>query len=222
MPVVFRDLLKCRFRSAAIKCLIFLVLITATIFISDFIVKSASDGKLFSDMRNVPYNKTGLLLGTGKYLRSGNVNPYYSCRIKAAADLIRAGKIKYIIISGDNSRKDYNEPGEMKSDLVRSGVDSTCIFLDFAGFRTFDSMVRAREIFGQTEVTVISQQFHNERAIYIASCKGINAIGFNACDVGKTFGLPVLMREKFARVRVLLDIFLGQEPKFYGEKITIP
>ena len=135
---------------------------------------------------------------------------------------MNAGKIKYLIISGDNSRKDYNEPQSMKDDLVKNGIDSNLIFLDYAGFRTFDSMVRLREIFGQQQVTVISQQFHNERAIFIAQKQNIDAIGFNARDVKGGDGLSIRMREKLARVKVFIDYLTNKKPKYLGPKVMIP
>lgn len=110
----------------------------------------------------------------------------------------------------------------MRQDLINGGIDSTVIYLDYAGFRTFDSIVRLKEIFGQTSVTIISQPFHNERAIYIASKEGIASVGFNAKDVGDNIGFKVQAREKLARVKVFIDFLIGKEPKFLGEKILIP
>ena len=164
----------------------------------------------------------GLLLGTGKLLSNGYENLYYRYRINAAADLWKAGKIKYLVISGDNSRKGYDEPSDMRADLMLLGVDSAAIYLDYAGFRTFDSIVRLREIFGQTKVTIISQLFHNQRAIYIAKREGIEAIGFNARDVSQKIGWRVKFREKLARVKVFVDFVTGKKPKFLGEKVLIP
>ena len=117
---------------------------------------------------------------------------------------------------------DYNEPEDMRKDLIETGIDSTIIFLDYAGFRTFDSMIRLRDVFGQKEVTVISQPFHNQRAIYIASQEGISAIGFNAADVSKKFGFKIMLREKFARVKVFIDLISRKKPKFLGKKINLP
>jgi len=115
-------------------------------------------------------------LGTSKNTRKGNINQYFKYRIEAATELFKTNKISYIIISGDNSVKGYDEPTDMKNELIKNGIDSTHIFLDYAGFRTFDSMVRSKEIFGQDSITIISQQFHNERALYIAERLGIKAI----------------------------------------------
>ena len=199
-----------------------IALILLTVFFCDLRVRNEAAGKLYSDTSKLPVNKTGLLLGTAKLLKNGTVNPYYQYRIDAAAQLIKAGKIRYLIISGDNSRKAYNEPEDMRQDLIRVGIDSSIIYLDYAGFRTFDSMVRLKEIFGQTSVTVISQPFHNERAIYLAGTLGINAIGYNARDVAGSSGTRVQLREKLARVNVFLDGFFGTEPKFLGEKVMLP
>ncbi len=185
-------------------------------------IKRASQGHLYADSKSIPYNRVGLLLGTAKTGRNGNNNPYYDNRIQAALSLIQDDKIKYLIISGDNSRNDYNEPEMMKADLVKAGIDSTIIYLDYAGFRTFDSIKRLKEIFGQDSVTIISQQFHNERAIYIASREGISAIGFNAADVSIKQGLKTQIREKMARVKVFVDYLFGIKPKFLGEKVIIP
>ncbi|MCC7525756.1 MAG: YdcF family protein [Chitinophagaceae bacterium] len=199
-----------------------LLLVLLAVFFCDRAITNAAKGKLYSNIENIPYNKTGLLLGTSRYLVGGLPNPYYTYRIAAAVRLLEAGKITYIIISGDNSTIYYNEPAFMRADLLKAGVDSSCIYSDYAGFRTFDSIVRLKAIFGQDSVTVISQPFQNERAIYIASREGIAAIGFNAKDVDAAGGFKIQVREKFARVKVFIDYLLGAEPKFLGEKIPIP
>ena len=212
-----------RRRNLLVYILVILLLITTgAILAANSIINKATEGKLYSEVQKIPYNKTGLLLGTSKLLANGKLNPFYSNRIAAAVELIRAGKIKYLVISGDNSRKDYNEPQQMKEDLIQQGVDSTRLYLDYAGFRTFDSMIRLKEIFGQRKVTVISQPFHNERAIYIASRYGIDAIGFNANDVTDKAGVKVQVREKFARVKVFIDALTDKQPKYLGEKVQIP
>lgn len=190
-----------------------------TIFFCNRIIDASAKGKLYSDTQSIPYNKVGLLLGTSKFLAGNRVNPYYDFRIDAAAKLWKEGKIRYIVASGDNSRKDYNEPKHMQSDLIKAGVDSSAIYLDYAGLRTFDSMIRLKKIFGQDSVTVISQQFHNERALYIASQEGIAAIGFNARDVKSK---AQNQRERFARVKVFLDYLTGKDPKYLGPKVHIP
>jgi len=191
------------------------------VFACNKIIQQAAEGKLYSDIDNIPYRRTGLLLGTSKFTTNSDINPFYKYRIEAAVALIKSGKITYVIVSGDNSRKDYDEPTEMRDDLVAAGVDSTRIYPDYAGFRTFDSMVRAREIFGQDSLTVISQAFHNERAVYIGTREGLSVIAFNASDVSKRSGLFTSIRERFARVKVFVDYMTGKQPKFLGQKVKI-
>jgi len=171
---------------------------------------------VYDDVSAIPKNKVGLILGTGKYAPSGNINLFYKYRLDAAVKLYKANKIEFILVSGDNSRKDYDEPSDFKNDLIARGIPENKIFLDYAGFRTLDSMVRAKEIFGQTSLTVISQKFHNQRAIYIANQYDINAVGFNAKDVYKAH-----FREYLARSKASLDLVFNVQPKFLGEKITI-
>ena len=173
------------------------------------------------DIQKLPNEKVGLLLGTSKILKSGWKNLYFFNRIDAAEQLYKSGKIKYILISGDNSTKDYSEPEDMQAELLKRGIPADKIVLDFAGFRTLDSVVRAKEIFGQNSFIIISQKFHNERAIFLARKYGIEAYGFNAKDVNKNAGLKTNIREYFARTKVFIDSFFGIQPKFLGEKIEI-
>jgi SanA protein len=204
---------------------IFIVFILASfmaIILADSKIKSISKNKLYSNSTQIPTNNVGLLLGTSKYLKSGKLNPYYRYRIEATDILLKNDKIKYLVISGDNKTKNYNEPELMRADLMQLGADSTKIFLDYAGFRTLDSIIRLKKIFGQTKVTIISQKFHNERALFIAAQENIEAVGFNAKDVNLKLGLKVQIREKLARVKVFVDYIFNTEPKFYGQKIEIP
>lgn len=206
----------------SIFLILFLILVASiAVYYCNLRVKEAAKDRLFSDFKQIPYRRVGLVLGTAKYLQEGLENPYYRYRINAAIQLIRQGRVKNLIVSGDNSRQDYNEPGQMRMDLMAAGVDSSRIYLDYAGFRTFDSMVRLKEVFSQDSVTVISQRFHNERALFIASLEGIDAIGFNAEDVASDIGYKVQIREKLARVKLFLDYAFGTQPKFLGPKVQI-
>lgn len=194
----------------------------AVMFYCNYRVIAVAKGKVYTATAGIPYNKTGLLLGTTKFLANKKINPFYSNRITAAAELMRAGKIKYLVISGDNSRKDYNEPEMMRADLIANGIDSGLVYLDYAGFRTFDSMERLKKIFGQDSVTVISQRFHIERALYIGKRLGISAIGYTARDAGNRADFRVGIREKLARVKLFTDFLLGVQPKFLGPPVIIP
>lgn len=189
--------------------------------ISNSLVQRKTKDSLFDSTESIPKNRVGLLLGTSKYLVDGGINQYYKYRIEAAVKLYNAGKIDFILISGDNATRQYNEPMTMRKDLIANGIPVEKIYLDYAGFRTFDSVVRSKEIFGLDSLTVISQPFHNERAIYIARSKGIYAIGFNAQEVNVYSGFKTQVREKLARVKMQLDILFGNEPKYLGKKIEI-
>jgi len=202
--------------------LLFVVVSAIALVYCNWAVNRAADGKLYNDVNAIPFNKVGILLGTSKTLADGRDNLYYKYRIQAALELYKAKKVQYIVVSGDNSRKEYNEPEQMRDDLVKGGVDSSHVVLDYAGFRTFDSMVRLRDVFGQTNATIISQRFHNERALYIASKEGISAVAYNATDVNPRAGFKTLLRERLARVKVFVDYLTGKEPKFLGPKVVIP
>lgn len=210
-----------RAKKIIIALIILVALSTVAIWQCNNLVVKAAQGKTFAELNEVPFSRVGLLLGTSKYVKSGNENLYFNNRIAAALELFKANKIEFLIISGDNSRIGYDEPTDMKTELVISGVDSNKIYLDYAGFRTFDSMVRLKEVFGQDSVLIVSQKFHNERAIYIAEELNIKAYGYNAADVNKYYGLLTEWREKLARVKVVLDFMVGTKPKFLGKKIKI-
>ncbi|MFC3159725.1 SanA protein [Chryseobacterium arachidis] len=204
---------------------IFLLLFVAgIIFITwaNYSIKKDSDPKVFYDIADLPATKTALLLGTGKNLSNGQPNAYFYNRIKATADLYKSGKVQYIIVSGDNSQKNYNEPEDMQLALIQYGIPKDKIFLDFAGFRTLDSVVRAKEIFGQKKLIIVSQKFHNERAVFLAKQNGMEAFGYNAPDVNKYAGFKTNIREYLAKAKAYLDLILGVKPKFGGDKVLIP
>ncbi|MDC1067762.1 ElyC/SanA/YdcF family protein [Candidatus Kapabacteria bacterium] len=180
-----------------------------------------ANGKVYSSPNNTPKRKTALLLGTSKFLSWQKENLYYKFRIDAAIDLWNNQKIDFFLISGDNSNVNYNEPQMMKDDLVSLGVPPNRIYLDYAGFRTFDSVIRSKDIFGQDSLIIISQKFHIQRAIYLAENYNMNAIGFVAkSPIDQTSFLNY--REIAARTKMILDIYLlGTKPKFDGDKIKI-
>lgn len=203
----------------------FLLLLAAgIIFIAwaNYSIRKDSSPFVSYQISDVPETKTALLLGTGKTLSNGMPNAYFYNRIQAATDLFKSGKIQYIIVSGDNSSKDYNEPEDMQLALMKYGIPQDRIVMDHAGFRTLDSVVRAKDIFGQNKLVIISQKFHNERAVFLARENGMEAFGFNAADVNKYAGLKTNLREYLAKTKVYWDLLFGVQPKFGGEKIIIP
>lgn len=193
----------------------------ALVLLINYKISHQAKNHIYSTVSDIPENKVGLLLGTIKYLSNGNVNLYYTYRIEATVALYKAGKIEFVLVSGDNSRKSYDEPTAFKDDLIAQGIPEENIFLDYAGFRTLDSVIRAKHIFGQDSVTIISQQFHNERALYLAKYNKINAIAFNAKDVQGRYGLKVRLREYLARSKAALDVLCNTQPKFLGKPIEI-
>lgn len=201
-----------------------LLFVAGIIFIAwaNYSIKKDSNDSVSNYLEEVPKTKVALLLGTSKNLSNGQPNAYFYNRIQATVDLYKSGKIQYIIVSGDNSRKDYNEPEDMQMELIKNGIPQDRIFMDHAGFRTLDSIVRAKDIFGQTKLVIISQKFHNERAVFLAKQNGIDAFGYNAKDVNKYMGLKTNMREYFAKAKAYWDLIFGVEPKFGGEKVLIP
>lgn len=201
-----------------------LLFVAGIIFIAwaNYSIKKDSNDSVSNYLEEVPKTKVALLLGTSKSLSNGQPNAYFYNRIQATVDLYKSGKIQYIIVSGDNSRKDYNEPEDMQQELIKSGIPQDRIFMDHAGFRTLDSVVRAKDIFGQNKLVIISQKFHNERAVFLAQQNGMDAFGYNAADVNKYTGFKTNVREYFAKAKAYWDLIFGVEPKFGGDKILIP
>ncbi len=202
-----------------------MALILGDIFIVSILINLyiivAAHNDIYSDPTKIPYNRVGLLLGTAKHEMDGGINPYYTARVKAAVLLYNLGKIDRILVSGDNSAENYNEPLKFKKDLIAQGVPEKNIYLDYAGFRTLASIVRAKEVFGLDRFTIISQKHHNQRALFLARQKDIEAVAYNADEVYGFAGLPTRTREFFARVKAAMDIVFDVKPKYLGRKIKI-
>ncbi|MCR4860644.1 MAG: YdcF family protein [Bacteroidales bacterium] len=187
----------------------------------DLRIRSYSAPRLYADPQELPHRHAALLLGTSSNFRDGRPNLYFTNRIEAARTLLELGKVDKILVSGDNRHISYNEPQMMRKALLSRGVPDSLIVLDYAGFRTLDSVIRAKEVFGQDTYIVVSQRFHNERAVFIAGRHGIDAIGFDAEDVHSLGGLRTRLRELLARVKVFVDLATHQGPHFLGEKVEM-
>ncbi|XOV67477.1 MAG: vancomycin high temperature exclusion protein [Fluviicola sp.] len=196
--------------------------IFAFLLFTHFRIEFVSDNYVSNDLKRLPSVKVGIVPGTSKFLSNGSINQYFQNRIDAAVRLYESGKIQYFLISGDNGRKDYNEPLDMRISLMEEGIPDSVIYLDYAGFDTYDSMIRAKKVFGQQRFIVISQEFQNERAVYIARRFGIEAYGYNAKDVAYAGGIRTKIREFFARGKAYVEVNLGVEPTYLGERIRIP
>lgn len=208
------------------KRIIGLIGLTALVFIllicCNKWIESSTQHQLYSNIDSIPYRKVGLVLGANQKTITGKNNLYFTYRINAAYELFKAKKVSYLLLSGDNHIKEYDEPEDMKKALIALGVPDSCIVLDYAGFRTFDSVIRCKEVFSEDSIIIISQKFHNERALFIANKSNVEAIAFNANEVHKRYSLKTKFREYFARVKCILDIYLLRtSPKFLGDKIKI-
>lgn len=178
--------------------------------------------KTYESIDKIPHHKVGLLLGTSSLDSSGQPNDFFTYRIMAASQLFKAGKIDYILVSGDNRHKSYNEPRQMTRALVKAGVPANRIVPDYAGNSTLDSVIRAKKVFLLKSVTVISQDFQNERALFIADKYDLKAVGFNALapEFGSFSKLGI--REVLARFKCVLDIYiLNTQPMFLGKPEVI-
>jgi SanA protein len=209
-------------KKAVVVYLALFIFSILSIVLSNWEVENSTEKFIYTDLTKIPANRVGMLLGTSRHLNNGQNNPFFYNRIKAAAALYFSGKIRYILVSGDNRFYSYNEPREMRRELMRAGIPDTCIVMDFAGFRTLDSVVRAKKVFGLNNITIISQEFHNERAIYIARYYNMDAVAYNAIDPSGNLGMQVQLREYLARAKMIIDLHvLRLGPYFLGAPIKI-
>jgi SanA protein len=203
-----------------------LLFIVSTIMLCHYIVVWNANGKIYTKIEDIPASDIGLLLGTPPQTRYGGMsNSFFNYRIDAAEALYKAGKIGYLLISGDdNSLNGLNEVQCMKDSLIIRGIPASVIFLDGKGLRTFDSVVRTSTLFGVKSFTVISQKFHNERAIYLAEHLNLDiekVQAFNAKSPTSKLSLLTYLREYLARVKMFIDIFLKDEIEVLDEKIDL-
>jgi SanA protein len=214
MPAVMRW-------SKRIVGVLIITLLVLVITCNIWIVKS-TESRVFSDLTKLPDHRIALVLGTSHRLVSGGSNPYFQTRIDMAAQLYKTGKISHFILSGDNRSMSYNEPVEMQKALIKLGVPASAITLDYAGLRTLDSVVRSKEIFGQTKITIITQPFHSYRALFISNYYDIDAVAMVADDTSIDQSFKVTLREYFARTKAVLDLYIFKtEPRFLGQKEKI-
>ena len=210
------------FKRIFMALLIGLGLLIAVVAACNIWVLSSCSGRLYDNAETVPHKRVAVMLGTNPKTKTGKMNYFYKHRIDAAVKLYQNGKIDRILISGDNSSKTYSEPDAMKADLMAAGIPDSAIYLDFAGFSTYDSMVRAKKVFRLLEFMVVSQDFHNKRAVYIARQNGIDAIGFNVQNtLFRKWRIKMELREILARVKAVGEVVMNKKPHFLGEPIEI-
>ncbi len=187
----------------------------------DAMVSASTAGAVADGVDQVEPKPVALLLGTARRTVNGRPNRFYHARIEAAAELFHSGKVRGILVSGDNATRWYNEPIDMQKDLMAAGVPGAFITLDYAGFRTLDSVIRAKEVFRQERLIIVSQRFHAERAIFLARHFGIDATGLAAADPNDWGLMKVRAREVLARAVAVLDLMIGRKPRFLGEPETV-
>ena len=198
-----------------------IVVILLFVLVANVVIISSTSEHIYS-VEEVPQNEVGLVLGTSSKLLSGGENPYFTNRIRTAAELLESQKVNHLILSGDNNTVYYNEPATMKDKIRQEGVPDSVLTLDYAGFRTLDSIVRCKEIFGQDHITIVTQKFHAYRALYICEYYDMNAVVASAEGATMSGSIKVQLREIFARPKALLDLYVFKKsPKFLGEKETI-
>ncbi len=203
------------------------IIITSSILVVIFGIASINFNVLrigsrrLGTLKNIQPAHTILVLGASVY-KNGRLSDMYRDRAQTALDLYKAGKAPVILVSGDNSTAEYDEVTPVKQFLIDNGVASSSIVLDYAGFDTYDSVYRARDIFGVTSTIIVTQAFHLPRALYIADRLGIDAQGVSA-DLRNYRTINYLhLREYGARVKAWWNILVGSKPKFLGETVMIP
>jgi len=192
------------------------------IILTNLWIVGSTESRIFHNTDQLSDHRVALVLGTSHKLVGGASNPFFTHRMDRAAELYKLDRIDHFIVSGDNRSKYYNEPAAMRKALMERGVPGTSITLDYAGFRTLDSVVRSKEIFGQQKILIITQYFHSYRAVFISDYYGIDAIAVVADEPALDVAIKVRVREYFARTKAVLDLYiLKTAPYFLGEKEEI-
>lgn len=203
---------------------LFLLLVVLPVIVSELYTKILASGYCHDHVQDCPQGSVGLVLGCSKNLGKGRPNFYFTGRMQAAEQLWKSGRVSCLIVSGDNSSRYYNEPKDMKEALEQRGVPADRIVCDFGGLRTYDSVMRARDIFGVESITVVSQAEHAERAVAIARHLGMRAEGLNAplAPISPMSKMRQSLRERAARLAMVLDFIVDRKPTHMGVKEELP
>ncbi|MCK4635469.1 MAG: YdcF family protein [Candidatus Moranbacteria bacterium] len=185
--------------------------------INFYIIKSTQD-QIYFNQDNLPEYQTALLLGAKVY-DDGTLSFIMQDRADTAIEIYNLGKVEKILVSGDHGTTGYDEVNTVKNYLVKKGIPEKDIFTDHAGFDTYDSVYRAKNIFEVRSMIIVTQEFHLPRAIYIANSLGVESVGIVA-DKRRSFLINYL-RENVARIKAFLNVVFGAESEFLGERIPI-
>ncbi|MFH6996086.1 vancomycin high temperature exclusion protein [Flavobacterium sp. FlaQc-48] len=203
------------FRIALYLAIIGLVAIVSV----NYYVKSSTKKHIYYSIKKFPKNDVGIIFGAG--INGDQPSKYLKDRLDAGISLYKANRINKILLSGDNGRDEYDELTVMKTYCFNHGVDTTKIFIDYAGFDTYSTMYRAKHIFKIKKATLISQEYHLNRAIYIGQKLGIKSVGYSA-NSGEYRGYKyVTFREYISVFKALFDVLRNREPRFLGNPIDI-
>lgn len=183
----------------------------ATLLIVDSITSYAVRDKVYSEINDLPHRDYAVVLGTAKFYSKNVINEYYKYRLEAAKQLVKSEKVNKLLVSGDNKTPYYNEPKTMTNDLLKMGIPQLQIKQDYAGYTTFDSIIRATEVYKLPPFTIVSQKFHCERALFIAKFKNIDAICYAAKYPEGAY--QVRLREILARTAMLFNLLIGKMPE---------
>lgn len=178
--------------------------------------------RIFKSPADATPHAVALVLGTAPRVGKWK-NPFFEGRMDAAAELWRTGKVRHLLVSGDNSRTEYDEPTAMLEALIARGVPARAITLDYAGFRTLDSLVRARKVFGLREVAVVTDDWHQPRTLFLAKSAGLDAVGVCTAELPWRLSAKTRIREWLSRAKAVADVcLLGTKPKFLGDPVVLP
>lgn len=202
--------------------LIGIFLLTGGIALANMLVISTGRKDRATSLEVIQATDVALVLGANPRLSNGYPNPHYEHRINAAAELYRQGKVRHLLVSGANDTPNYDEPTAMRASLMARGVPAEAITRDFAGLRTLDSVIRAKEIFGLNRLIIVSQRYHLDRALLIARNHNIEAQGYAAADVSRRYGIRTEIREVLARFVAVMDVYvINRRPRHLGAQEPI-
>jgi len=210
-------------RSIGFKLVVLpLLLLGAFVLFCNLWVVLSTKSRVFDSIADIQANPIGLVLGTSKKVAPNQPNQHFEHRLAAAAELYREGKVRHLLVSGDRDSRYYNEPRDMTAKLLSLEVPKEAITPDNSGYRTLDSIVRAKKIYGLDRVTIISDGFHVNRALFVAQREGLDAVAFASQPVRLKSSLKARLREYLARVLVVLDLYLfDTQPNEMGDPVSI-
>lgn len=210
-----------RFRRTLWWCLGVFLSVAGLVAGANFWIIERTRDRIYTSLDALPTEEVALVLGTSRFVGEYR-NPFFEGRMDTAAKLFHAGKVRHFLVSGDNGRPEYDEPTWMRDALVERGVPASAVTLDYAGFRTLDSMIRAKAVFGLSRFTVVTDDFHQPRAVFLARAQGLEVVGCTSEHVPFRWSRQTRARELISRTVACLEVYLlHTKPRFYGPPVKI-